>query len=193
MEPSDELRLVPPNGAMLPAYAAALEKGWSPNTLRDVSAEQLAALRHDAAAFLRDLTDENGTVLQPDGSRLPRIPFRVFWLFDGDFCGTINLRFLPGTEALPLHVSGHVGYAVVPWKRRHGYATRALGLLLPLARAVGLRRVLVTCDEDNILSRNVILANGGISDGSERHDGTPTKLRFWVATGGAEMSGETPL
>jgi len=180
---SDELRLVAPNEAMLPAYAAALEKGWSPNTMRDVSLDQLAELRRDAAVFLRDLTDENGTVLQPDGSRKPRIPFRVFWLWDGEFCGAINLRFLPGSEDLPPHVSGHVGYAIVPWKRRRGYATRALALILPIARAIGLARVLVTCDEDNIASRKVILANGGVPAGHERHEGAPDKLRFWVATG----------
>ncbi len=192
MEPSAELRLVPPNEAMLAAYATALETGWSPNTLRDVSAEQLAALWRDPAAFLKDLTDEKGTVLQSDGSRRPRIPFRVFWLSDGDFCGVINLRFLPGTEDLPPHVSGHVGYAVVPWKRRCGYATRALGLILPVAHEIGLRRVLVTCDEDNIVSRKVILANGGVADGSERHDGAPNKLRFWVGTGGVEAAYQTP-
>jgi predicted acetyltransferase len=182
MEPSEELRLVAPNEAMLPRYAAALERGWSPNTLHDVSGEQLAALREDAAAFLADLTDQSGTVLQPDGSRLPRIPFRVFWIWDGDFCGAINLRFLPGREDLLPYVSGHVGYAVVPWKRRRGYATRSLALVLPVARGIGLRRILVTCDETNLASRKVILANGGVADGCETHEGAPDKLRFWVPT-----------
>ena len=180
---SDGLRLVAPSAAMLPDYAAALERGWSPNNLRDVAAEQLALLRRDPAALLHDLTDQNGTVPQPDGSRKPRIPFRLFWLADGEFCGAINLRFLPGSEDLPPHVSGHVGYAIVPWKRRRGYATRALAVILPIARAIGLARVLVTCDEDNIASRKVILTNGGVPAGRERHEGAPDKLRFWVATG----------
>ena len=47
--------LMAPNITLLPGYAAALAAGWSPNATRDVSAEQLAALRQDPERFLSDL------------------------------------------------------------------------------------------------------------------------------------------
>lgn len=177
--------LVEPSLDRLPGYVAALEAGWSPNSTRDVIAEQLAAIREDAGDFLRGLMEHEGrTVTLADGSKVPRLPGRVFWIWDGALCGSVNLRFVPDTLDLPPHVSGHLGYAVVPWKRGRGYATQALALLLPVARNFGLPRVLVTCDEGNAASRRVIEANGGVSAGREPHperDGGD-KLLFWVST-----------
>ena len=62
---------------------------------------------------------------------------------------------------LPAHCLGHIGYAVVPWRRGRGYATRALGLMLPEARKEALRYVELTTDPDNIASQRVITSNGG--------------------------------
>lgn len=155
------LALVAPHADYLPGYAAALARGWSPNTVRDVSGEQLAAIAADAADFIAGFSRQGGTVTLGDGTVVPRLPGPVRWLWDGAFCGAINLRYMPGTEALPSHVLGHIGYAVVPWKRRHGYATAALRGILPLAAAAGLRHVDLTCDADNLASRKVIEANGG--------------------------------
>jgi predicted acetyltransferase len=174
------LRLVPLSLDGIAGYAAALEAGWSPDTTRDVSAEQLALYRRDPAALIGELTRQDGTIETASGERVPRLPSRVFWLDDGEFCGGINLRFAPGSDALPPQVHGHVGYAVVPWKRRRGYATEALWLLLPVARQAGLGRIQVTCDDDNEPSRRVIVANGGAFERSYPADNGKTKLSFWI-------------
>jgi len=155
------LALVPPSLDHLDAYADALRQGWSPNNVRDVSAEQLAEIAADPAAFVGQFTAAGGTVKLGDGRLVPRLPGPVRWMWDGAFCGAISLRHVPGTEDLPAHVLGHIGYAVVPWKRRLGYATEALRQMLPLAVALGLRHVDLTCDDDNRPSQRVIEANGG--------------------------------
>lgn len=183
MTSESRLSLAIPDEQRLPHYIAALERGWSPNNTRDVSVEQIELYHESPERLVYELTRQDGMIVV-GGRHVPRLPNRVFWLWDGEFCGTINLRFIAGTEALPAYVSGHVGYAVVPWKQRRGYATAALGMILPVARAVGLKRVLVTCDATNEASRKVILANGGVFSGIQQSKemGEPAKLLFWVGT-----------
>ena len=82
-------------------------------------------------------------------------------MWDGDFCGSIGFRWQPGTSALPAYCWAISATAVVPWKQRRGYATRALALLLPEARKEGLDYVELTTDPDNLPSQKVITANGG--------------------------------
>jgi predicted acetyltransferase len=162
--------LIVPAPHALAGYEAALRQGWSANTTRDVSGEELARLTADPAAFLDSMRNPTAPITLPDGTQVPRLPGCIRWVWDGEFCGAINFRHQPGSETLPPHVSGHIGYAVVPWKQRHGYATRALRLMLPIAAAAGLAWVDLTCDADNIASRRVIEANGGapLPDGSDK-------------------------
>src|SRR5258708_30664816 len=126
-----------PHLALLDAYAGAVRPGWWRNTGRDVSAEQLARIAEDAEAFIASFTWTPGATITIDAGRVvDRLPGETRWIWDGGFCGSINLRYLPGTEELPPHVSGHIGYAVVPWKRRLGYASAALrGMLKRAATA----------------------------------------------------------
>jgi predicted acetyltransferase len=159
--------LVKPTLEYIPAYKSALERGWGPDNLREVEAarEHLAKIAQDAALFVA-LHDDPlalaGPVTLPDGSQVARLPGITRWMWDGEFCGSINLRWQKGTSALPSYVLGHIGFSVVPWKRRLGHATRALALLLPEARAQGLDYVELTTAPDNIASQKVILANGGM-------------------------------
>ena len=179
-QPTRPLALVAPSLERLPDYAAALAAGWSPDTTQDVSAEQLAAIRRDPGAFLAQLTRQDGTIRQASGLIVPRLPSRVFWLDDGDFCGAINLRFVSGRNDLPDYLPGHIGYAVAPWKRRRGYAARALSLILPVAREVGFRRLEIICDQDNEPSRRVILANGGALTGMRPQPDAKPELVFRI-------------
>lgn len=160
------IALVTPDLEHLPGYADALRRGWSPDNERgEVTArEQLAAIEADAAAFVASRTDPEARgdpIELPDGTRAPRLPGFHRWIWDGAFCGNIGLRWQPGTTALPPHVLGHIGYGVVPWKRRRGYAHQALSLLLPEAAALGLSHVEITTDLGNVASRRVIEACGG--------------------------------
>jgi len=165
--PSAAIELVRPTRERLPAYTAALERGWSADNVRGEAAarEELARIAEDADGFVARLIDREARgreVTLPDGSKVARIPGFRLWIWDGDFCGAIALRWQPGSEELPAHVLGHIGYSIVPWKQRRGYAKAALGMMLVHARAEGLAFVEITTDPDNLASQRVIVANGGM-------------------------------
>ena len=161
------MQLVWPAAEHLPSYIAALERGWSSDSERAAAAarEELAKIDADPVAFIDGMVDREAKgppVTLPDGTTVARLPGYRRWLWDGEFCGSIGLRWQPGTTALPPHCLGHIGYAVVPWKQRLGYATRALRQMLPEAKAEGLPYVEITTSPDNIASQRVIAANGGV-------------------------------
>ncbi len=181
------ITLVRPSLALLPAYVVALERGWSPDSLNaSATAEELAAIAADPAAFVagfEDLEALGAPIRLPDGSLVPRLPGFWRWIWDGEFCGAIGLRWQRGTAALPDHIPGHVGYGVVSWRQGQGYATRALRLLLPLAWRQGLEHVEVVTEPDNIGSRRVVAACGGVLVERFRTDpayGGVEKLRFRI-------------
>ena len=155
-----------PSEVELPSYVDALERGWSPNTIDAAAGRaELREIGHDPVAFVASLVDRDAAgpaIRLPDGTTAERLPGFRKWMWDGEFCGSIGVRWRPGTEELPPHVLGHVGYSVVPWKRRLGYATVAVSAVLPDAAAEGLRWIEVTTDVDNLASQRVVERAGGV-------------------------------
>ncbi len=84
-----------------------------------------------------------------------------YWLVDADamrFLGEISIRhhLTPPLQ----RIGGHVGYAIRPSEQNKGYGTRMLALALPMALKRGIRRILITCEEENIASARVMEKNG---------------------------------
>lgn len=76
---------------------------------------------------------------------------------------------------------GNIGYAIRPSHRLNGYGTQILKFTLIEAARLGLAKVLVTCDADNIGSQKIILANGGVFDGETVSPNSRKWVqRYWV-------------
>jgi predicted acetyltransferase len=162
-----DFSLIELDAAQLPAVVAALERGLHPDNIRGEGSarEMIDHIARDPAGFLAAQNDPEakaGDITLPDGTITQRLPGLHRWMWDGEISGVIGFRWTAaGVSDLPPQVLGHIGYAVAPWKRGRGYATRALALILPIAREKGLPWVDLTTDEGNLASQKSILRNGG--------------------------------
>jgi len=138
------------------------------------------------AAFietLRPYADPTSTL--PDGM----VHSDYYWITDDgsaeeEVVGFLALRH--ELNAWLLEEGGHIGYAVRPSRRREGHATRALELAVRRSAELGLDRVLVTCDDDNLASARTIERNGGVYEDTRNR-----KRRYWIASGGPAGDGRS--
>ncbi|WP_460935299.1 GNAT family N-acetyltransferase [Phycicoccus ginsengisoli] len=131
----------------------------------------------DRAAFTSYVAELRAEAL-PETPRLSHlVPSTTLWWVDGEeWLGRIQLRQRLNERLLA--GGGHIGYDVAPEHRCRGQATAMLrGMLAVAAGRYGIASALVTCDPDNVASRRVIEACGGVLE--DERDG---KLRFWVPT-----------
>jgi predicted acetyltransferase len=149
-----------------------------------LAAQRELELEHFVFAFLRPGQTFGEFVTMVDDHRRGRSIdadwVESTWLLaevDGVIVGRSSIRFELNERLLM--EGGHIGYAVRPGHRRLGYATEILRQSLIVARASGVERVLVTCDDDNTGSRTVIEANNGVLEDIIEVEGVPLR-RYWI-------------
>ena len=76
-------------------------------------------------------------------------------------------------------VGGNIGYSVRKTERNKGYAKQMLKLALEKCKELKIKKVLITCDEDNITSEKVILSANAKFEDIRNVDGE-NKKRFWI-------------
>lgn len=135
----------------------------------------------DRATF--DALIEKAEMLADASAALPDdlVHDDLYWIVDGDeVVGFLSLRH--ELNDWLREIGGHIGYSVRSSRRRQGIASAALALGLDRAREIGLGRVLVTCDDDNVGSYRTIEGAGGVledvSDQSSR--GYTMMRRYWI-------------
>ena len=74
---------------------------------------------------------------------------------------------------------GNIGYSVRKSERNKGYAKQMLELALEKCKDLKMKKVLITCDKDNIASEKVILSAGAKFEDIRSVDGE-NKKRFWI-------------
>lgn len=98
---------------------------------------------------------------------------------DNKIIGSIQLRH--DLDDQLRKSGGHIGYGICPSERRKGYATRQLSQVLLIAKALGIPKVMITCDKDNIASAKVAVKNGGVLswEGYSEEDQTVIQ-NYWL-------------
>ncbi len=76
-------------------------------------------------------------------------------------------------------VGGNIGYGIRKTERNKGYAKQMLKLALEKCKELKIKKVLITCDEDNIASEKVILSANAKLEDIRNVDGE-NKKRFWI-------------
>ncbi|MCC7043808.1 MAG: GNAT family N-acetyltransferase [Acidobacteria bacterium] len=111
------------------------------------------------------------------------VPTTFLFAFAGErIVGRVTIRHT--LNDLLQRNGGHIGYVVVPACRRRGHATAILAAALRIAgERYGLRRVLLTVDDDNVGSIRTIEKNGGVFEGMVNGmAGDRPKRRYWIET-----------
>ena len=109
------------------------------------------------------------------------VPDSTFFCLDTErniFVGAVNIRHYLN-EQLLLN-GGHIGDGVRPSERRKGIATKMIRLALEECKKLGITKVLMVCNKENIGSAKSIQNNGGILENEIEIEKGEIEQRYWI-------------
>ena len=139
--------------------------------------------RSPQAIFKYDYHDFDAYLARLD-IRHPRdrkVPSTTFFLLDEErniLLGAVSIRHYLNDHLL--QYAGHIGDGIRPSERRKGYATKMIGLALDECRKLGLKRVLMVCEKDNVASAKSIVHNGGVLENEVVDENGVVSQRYWI-------------
>ena len=110
------------------------------------------------------------------------VPDSVFFLLDearDRLLGAVNIRHYLNDSLLK--EGGHIGDGIRPSERRKGYAAEMIRLALIECKKLGIDKVLMTCDKENIASAKSIIKNGGILENEFVNSDGKVEQRYWIS------------
>jgi len=169
----NDLRLISPNVCYQSQYIDMLNE-WK------MSGEHLVpwVLGYDTSDFPSMIEMLEG-FSKGIGLKGGQVEHSTYWLIntEGKILGVVNIRHRLNDKLL--NIGGHIGYGIRLSERRKGYATQILRLALEITRNMGIEKVLVTCDKDNVASAKTIIKNNGILDSEDIFEGKEIQ-RYWI-------------
>ena len=126
--------------------------------------------------WLEELKKRSSEATVPEGL-VPSSTYLGIREKDNYIVGMIDIRHY--LNEYLTQVGGNIGYSVRKSERNKGYAKQMLKLALEKCKELKIKKVLITCDEDNIASEKVILSANAKFEDIRCIDGE-NKKRFWI-------------
>jgi len=126
--------------------------------------------------WLEELKKRSSEATVPEGL-VPSSTYLGIREKDNYIVGMIDIRHY--LNEYLTQIGGNIGYSVRKTERNKGYAKQMLKLALEKCKELKIKKVLITCDEDNIASEKVILSANAKLEDIRNIDGE-NKKRFWI-------------
>lgn len=127
---------------------------------------------HDFETYLDSLE-----VKEPHGKYVPDSTFFCLDTERNIFVGAVNIRHYLNEQLIV--GSGHIGDGIRPSERCKGYGTKMIALALEECKKLGIDKVLMCCNKDNVASAKTIIRNGGVLENEIDDDGIIVQ-RYWI-------------